>query len=78
MNVTIDDKLVWDLGSGSKLFATKELVMEHSGERAFTAGMSYTVESMHPIAEPAYVVLKNDQGLPHRLEGSHIREFFRR
>ena len=76
MEITADDKLIWSLGAGRLLTATKDLVMEDTNERSFTAGKTYRVKSMHPIAEPAYVVLVDDQGADHKMEGEHIREFF--
>ena len=76
MEITANDKLIWGLGTGRLLTATKDLRMEGTGERAFAAGKTYRVKSMHPIAEPAYVVLVNDQGDDHKMAGEHIREFF--
>lgn len=75
-HISADDRLIWSLTSGWDLTATKDLVMEDTHERSFTAGRAYRVKSMHPIAEPAYVVLVDDQGHDHKLHGSHIREFF--
>lgn len=74
--ISADDKLIWGLPTGWALTALKDLVMEDTQERAFTAGNFYRVKSMHPIAEPAFVVLVDDQGHDHKLHGSHIREFF--
>lgn len=76
MGITADDKLIWSLGTGRLMKATKDLVMEDTYERSFTAGKTYRVKSMHPIAEPAYVVLVDDQGHDHKMAGEHIREFF--
>lgn len=76
MEITADDKLIWSLGTGRLLTATKDMVMEDDKDRAFTAGKTYRVKSMHPIAEPAYVVLVDDQGVDHKMAGEHIREFF--
>lgn len=73
-----DDELIWSLGSGSRITATKDLIMVDTDERAFTAGITYTVSTMHPIAEPAYVVVIDDQRQAHRLEAADIREFFDR
>lgn len=78
MEITADDKLIWSLGTGRLLTATKDLVMEDDKERAFTAGKAYRVKSMHPIADPAYVILVDDQGADHKMAGEHIREFFGR
>jgi hypothetical protein len=78
VNIDADDKLIWEMGTGTMLTAAKDLLMEGSAERAFTAGHRYRVESMHPIASPAFVRMINDQGLSHSLEASHVREFFRR
>ena len=76
MEITADDKLIWSLGTGRLLTATKDLVMEGSCELAFTAGKTYKVKSMHPIAEPSYVIMVDDQGADHKMYGEHIREFF--
>lgn len=58
------------------LQAKKDMLMEDDGEHVFTQGKRYYVESMHPIAEPAYVVVKNDHGERHRFYADHIREYF--
>ena len=71
-----DDKLIWSLGTGTPLLATKDLIMEDDHQRAFTAGNTYRVKSMHPIANPAYVVVVDDQGDNHRLNAEHVREYF--
>lgn len=71
-----DDELVWSFTSGSTLTASRDLVMEDSGERAFTAGQSYRVDSMHPLANPAFVRVKDDQGVPHKLHAEHLRAYF--
>lgn len=76
MEISADDKLIWSLNTGTVLKAAKDLVMVDDGGRAFTAGMTYRVKSMHPIAEPAYVVVVDDQGHDHKLNGDHVREYF--
>lgn len=76
MEISADDKLIWSLNPGTSLTAAKDLVMEDDNERAFTAGKRYHVKSTHPIAEPAYVVLIDDQGDDHKLYGCHVREYF--
>ena len=52
--------------------------MDESGEQAFTQGQNYRVESMHPIARPAFVRVIDDQGESHELDGDHLREYFGR
>lgn len=71
-----NDRLIWGLGTGSALLASKDLVMEDDQQRAFTAGTTYRVKSMHPIAEPAYVIVVDDQGEDHKLNAEHVREYF--
>lgn len=73
-----DDELVWGLTSGSMLTATTDMLMEDSGDRAFTAGQSYRVDSMHPLAHPPFVRVKDDQGVSHRLHAGDIRTYFGR
>lgn len=75
--ITADDKLIWDLPTGSRLTCAKSVVMTDDQAEAFTAGRMYVVESMHPIAEPAYVRLTNNQGASHKMTGEHIRQFFK-
>lgn len=72
------DKRVWATPSGSQLTCIKNLVMDESGEQAFTEGKNYKVSTMHPIAVPAYVRVIDDQGDPHMLNGDHLREYFGR
>lgn len=73
-----DDELVWGFTSGSMLTAVRDLVMEDSGERAFTSGQSYRVDSMHPLAHPAFVRVKDDQGVSHQLRAEDLRTYFGR
>ena len=73
-----DDELVWGFASGSKLTATTDMLMEDSGDRAFTAGQSYRVDSMHPLAHPAFVRVKDDQGVSHKLHAEDLRTYFGR
>lgn len=75
--ITADDKLIWGTPSGTVL-TCKKSVMVDDQEIAFTEGKQYVVDSMHPIAEPAYVRLTDDQGDSHKMAGEHIREFFSR
>lgn len=77
-DITDEDKLVWDTPTGAVLVCKKSVVMTDDQVEAFTAGKEYTVDSMHPIAEPAYIRLTNNQGESHMLNGEHIRQFFRR
>lgn len=74
--ISDDDKLIWNLPTGSRLACIQSVVMTDDQIVAFTAGRIYFVESMHPIADPAYVRLTNDQGEPHKMTGEHIRQFF--
>lgn len=76
--VTEDDKTVWDTPSGYVLTCNKTLCMEETQVQVFTEGKRYRVESMHPIAIPAYVKVIDDQGELHMLDGSHLREWFNR
>lgn len=71
-----DDMLIWSLNAGTTLQAKKDMFMEDDEEHVFTQGKRYYVESMHPIAEPAYVVVKNDHSERHRFYADHIREYF--
>lgn len=74
--ITADDKLIWELSNGARLTCTKSVVMTDDQSEAFTAGQVYVVDSIHPIAEPAYVRLTNNQGESHKMAGEHIRQFF--
>lgn len=73
-----DDKLVWAINSGSVLTCSENLVMEGTDEVAFSEGCVYRVESMHPIANPAYVKTTDDQGRSHCLEATDLRKYFGR
>jgi hypothetical protein len=77
-DITEDDKLIWALNTGMHITCEKDMVMEDTGAVAFKAGVTYLVTSMHPIAVPAFIVVTNDQGETHRLEGSHVRSCFKR
>lgn len=81
MSVSIpsnDDKLIWGTPVGTLLLCLRDLVMDATNEVAFRAGHAYRVTSMHPIAEPPFVKLMDEQGQIHRLEAQDIREFFGR
>lgn len=78
VDVSADDKLIWALPAGSRLTCTKSVVMTDDQSEAFTAGREYVVDSMHPIAEPAYIRLRNNQGESHKMYAEHIRQFFAR
>lgn len=75
-----DDRLVWDTPTGALLRATQDLHMEGdpSQPRIFTGGQVYRVESMHPIADPPFVRLRNDLGDIHEMEAEHLRKWFER
>lgn len=75
--ITRDDKLIWATPSGTVLTCTKSFVMR-DGEVTFTEGLQYKVQSMHPLAEPAFVQMINDEGESHRMYGEQIRDFFKR
>lgn len=75
-DITADDKMIWGLPTGTRLICTAPVVMDHDQTEAFTAGKVYVVESMHPIAVPAYVRLTNNQGESHKMCGEHIRQHF--
>lgn len=76
MTDNADDHLVWGLHTGRTIKASRDLVMEGSGERTFTTGKTYLIESMHPIAEPPFVRVKNDQGESHALTAEDLRTYF--
>lgn len=76
--VTEADKLIWGIPSGTLLTCAKSVAMKDDGTIAFTAGKKYAVVSMHPIAEPAFVSLLDDQGVSHKMTGDHVAEYFNR
>lgn len=76
--ITADDQLIWRIPTGTRLTCTKSVVMTEDQTEAFTAGQVYVVESMHPIAEPAYLRLTNNQGESHKIAGEHLHQFFNR
>lgn len=71
-----DDELVWSLTAGVKLKATRDLVMEDSGEVAFQGGKEYPVSSMHPLAHPPFVRVTDEQGQLHILQPDDLRSYF--
>lgn len=71
-----DDELVWSIPSGSVLMCAQDLVMEGTCEVAYTAGRSYRVESMHPIADPPFVKTLDNQGQSHALRAGDLRDYF--
>ena len=73
-----DDELVWSLSTGSILTCKRDVVMEGTGEVAYTAGQCYRVESMHPVADPPFVRTLDDQGQPHALRAADLRDYFGR
>ena len=73
-----DDELVWSIPSGSVLMCAQDFVMEGTGEVAYTAGRSYKVESMHPIADPPFVKTLDNQGQSHALRAGDLRDYFRK
>lgn len=75
-DISADDQLIWDIQIGEKLTCVKSVVMEDDGTEAFTAGRTYVVDSIHPIAEPSFVRLTNNQGESHKMAGEHIRKWF--
>lgn len=77
-DITADDKLIWDCPTGTTLMCIKSVVMSDDQSVAFTAGQKYVVDSMHPIAEPAYIRLTNDRGEEHKMSGAHVGEYFKR
>jgi hypothetical protein len=46
-----------------------------SGDLCFTCGRVNLVDTMHPIADPPFVRVMNDQGHKHGLEVSDLRQF---
>lgn len=75
-----DDRLVWDLPAGTRLRAFQDLHMEEdpSQPRVFTADKVYVVDSMHPIANPPFVRIRNDFGEVHQMHAVALRRWFRR
>lgn len=72
-----DDQLVWSMTAGTKLRAVQDVVMEDpAGVRAFTGGLTYSVETMHPVANPPFVTLRNDQHQQHRMNAEHLKKWF--
>jgi hypothetical protein len=43
---------IFRFNKGDLLTAQKDLLMEGTGERAFTAGRAYRVDSLRPLADP--------------------------
>lgn len=74
--ISDDDKVIWGIPTGTRLTCIRSVVMTDDQTEAFTAGQVYRVQSMHPIADPAYVRLTNNQGESHKMAGEHIRQFF--
>lgn len=77
---SLDDRLIWGIEPGDRLRAILTLRMEDDpvGEPVFTAGNTYAVQSVHPIADPAFVRVLDDQGVEHSLLGEHVRAWFTR
>lgn len=71
-----DDRLVWSIPSGCILMCGRDMVMEGTGEVAYTAGRSYRVETMHPIADPPFVRTWDNQGQSHALRAADLRDYF--
>lgn len=71
-----DDHLVWSLTEGSTLTCRRSMVMQDGGEVAFSAGQAYRVSSMHPIADPPFVRVLDNQGHSHILTAEHLRGYF--
>lgn len=69
---------IWSIEVGDELLCKQDLVMQDDGERAFTAGRRYFVQSKHPIANPPYIELVDDQGDPHGIDGADLLRFFSR
>ncbi len=73
-----DDRLIWSIPTGSFLTCARDLVMQGTTEVACTAGRIYKVDSMHPIADPPFLRIRDDQGQLHTLEAGDLREYFGR
>lgn len=71
-----DDEIVYSLEPGMVLVAKKDLIMEDDGTRAFTTGVAYHVEDVHPLSDPPMIYTIDDDGHRHGLPGSRIREYF--
>lgn len=52
------------------------MIMESNGDIAFEAGQLYRVSSMHPLADPPYIKVIDEQGCGHRLEANDVRNYF--
>ncbi|MET0106076.1 MAG: hypothetical protein ABW072_13180 [Sedimenticola sp.] len=75
-----DDRIIWDLRAGDKIKPLRDLHEELNPDLPlwFTADVEYTIESMHPIADPPFVKVKINDGSTTRLYAKHIKEDFRR
>ena len=74
--ITAEDDVIWRLPVRAALNCTCPVLTVPDGVVAFTADRTYPIQSIHPNAGPAYVVLTNDQGQPHQLRGRIVRDYF--
>ena len=49
--------------------------MEDSGERVFTEGRPYRVISMHPLADPPFVKVRDDSGKENIIQHDFLQNF---
>lgn len=66
---------IWALDAGDLLVAKRCLHMEESGQRVFTTGQRYIVQSLHPLMNPPYVVVTDDTGEPNRIQADFLTNF---
>lgn len=66
---------IWALSAGDVLVANRCLHMEESGLRVFTAGKRYPVLSMHPLADPPFVKVRDDSGHENIIQADFLPNF---
>jgi len=49
--------------------------MEDSGEQVFTEGKLYPVISMHPLADPPFVKVRDDSGKENFIQPDFLQNF---
>lgn len=75
---SLDHLEIWSTNVGDELHCSRDVVMEDGGEVAFTAGRRYRVQSVHPIANPPFIRVIDDQGEPHGLGAADLSKYFLR
>lgn len=66
---------IWALETGDVLIARRNLHMEGSGEQIFTEGKRYPVNSMHPLADPPFVKVRDDSGNENMIQPDFLKNF---